>query len=120
MHPDWATRCAHRLSSKTQRPIHVRKHPGNDAPKRSVLEDLKGAWACVVWSSSCGVHALLQGIPVFVEGPHWIMREAAATGSVDEPTLVDRAPHFERMAWAQWRIEEIATGAPFRHLLGAA
>ena len=120
MHPDWATRCADRLSKHTRRPIHVRRHPGNDAPRRALAADLEGAWACVVWSSSCGVHALLQGVPVFAEAPHWILKGAASAGPLDAPTLPEREPHLERMAWAQWRIDEIASGAAFRHLLQAS
>jgi hypothetical protein len=117
MPPDWAERCLARLRGSSGRPVRVRHHPGNDAPKRPLSEDLKGAWAVVIWSSSCGVHALLEGIPVFCEAPYWILKGAAAGGTVDTPSLPDRLPHFERMAHAQWTLSEIQTGEPFRRLL---
>jgi hypothetical protein len=74
----------------------------------------------VVWSSSAGVHALLEGIPTFCEAPFWIAKEAAAGGSIDAPVMPERAPVFERLAWAQWTLQEIENGEPFRRLLPAA
>ena len=120
MHPDWGERCAARLRKTTRRRVRVRPHPGNNEPARPLSEDLDGAWAVVVWRSSCGVHALVEGIPVFCEGPAWILKGAAATGSVDAPVLPERLPHFERLAWGQWTCEEIGRGEPFRHLLSPA
>ena len=117
MHPDWAERRAEKLKKATNRPVRIRLHPGNDEPKRPLAEDLRCAWAVVIWSSSCGVHALADGIPVFCEAPHWILKGAAATGTIDAPVMPERAPHFERLAWAQWTCAEISTGEPFRHLL---
>lgn len=117
MHVDWAERCAARLAKQTKRPVRIRAHPGNDKPKRDLSADLANAWAVVIWSSGAGVHALAAGIPVFCEAPFWVMKGAAAGGTVDEPTLPERLPHLERMAWAQWTCEEIASGEPFRRLL---
>ena len=120
MPPDWPERCADRLRRHTNRPVRVRAHPGNTAPKRSLLEDLLGAWACVVWTSSCGVHALAAGVPTYCEAPHWILRSAASKNNINCPDLPDREPHFERMSWSQWTVAEIASGEPFRHLLPTA
>lgn len=117
MHPDWAERCAARLRKNTKRPVRVRGHPGNDEPKRALAEDLKGAWAVVVWSSSVAVHALAAGIPTFIEAPWQIVKGAGATGPVDNPVTPERQPHFERLAHAQWQLQEIETGEPFRRLL---
>ena len=119
MHPDWAARTAARLRKETARAVCIRLHPGNDAPKRALATDLEGAWAVVVWSSGAGVHALLRGIPVYCDAPHWILKGAAAHGPVDAPQCPERAPHFARLAWAQWTVQEIASGEPFRRLLPA-
>lgn len=117
MPPDWAERAAGRLRQQTKRPVRIRTHPGNDAPRRPLSEDLRDCWAVVCWSSSVAVHALADGIPTFIEAPYQIVKGAGATGSPDVPVMPDRLPHFERMAWSQWRIEELETGEPFRHLL---
>ncbi len=117
MHPDWAERCAEGLKQRTRRPVRIRRHPGNDAPKRPLAEDLKGAWAVAIWSSGAGVHALIEGIPVFCAAPYWILKGAAASGPIEAPVTPERLSHFERLAWAQWSCEEIAAGVPFRRLL---
>lgn len=114
---DWADRAAAHYAKQTRRPIRIRRHPGNNAPARPLSEDLKGAWAAVIWSSSAGVAALVEGIPVYVEAPFWICRGARAMGPIDDPVMPDRMPHLEAMAWAQWRLEEIESGAPFKRLL---
>lgn len=120
MHPDWAEREAARGRKATGLPFRVRPHPGNHAPARPLAEDLKGAAAVIVWSSSCGVHALIEGIPTWCAAPAWILKEAACSGPLQQPTLAPRLPAFERLAWAQWRCDEIASGAPFEALLRAA
>jgi hypothetical protein len=119
--PDgWAEKAASRIRGETDREVMVRAHPGNDAPKRPLSADLEGAWAAVVWSSSAGVHALLSGIPVFCAGPYWSMKSAASTGTVEDPTLPDRARAFHRLSWGQWTCAEIESGRPFARLLSAA
>jgi len=114
----WADQCAERLRKQTNREVRIRRHPGNNAPQRPLSEDLKDAWAVYVWSSGAGVHALLAGIPTFCEAPYWILKGAAARGSVEDPVMPIRDEHFVSMAWAQWTCDEIASGLPFRHLLG--
>lgn len=119
MHPDWDMRAAASIRKHTQYPVRVRKHPGNSAPKHSLAEDLAGALAVVIWSSSCGVHALAAGIPVVCEAPYWICKQAALEnmGQLIRGGVVNRRAAFERLAWAQWTCEEIASGKPFSHLL---
>ncbi len=118
--PDrWAEKAAERLRKQTRRPVVIRAHPGNNAPPRPLEADLAGAWAAVVWSSNAGLHALVAGVPVFCEAPFWVGKAAAARGTVESPETPDRLPMFRRMAWAQWRVEEIETGEPFARLLAA-
>jgi hypothetical protein len=100
------------------REVRVRKHPGNwkqDPPKVPLEEDLAGAWACVIWNSSAGVHALIHGIPVVCAAPRWICKDIAS-GSIDALVTPDRMEAFIRLAWAQWSLDEIKTGEPFNRL----
>jgi hypothetical protein len=121
---DWAADVRRRLAKFTHREIRVRAHPGNDKPKKPLADDLAGAWAVVIWASSAGVQALVQGIPVFRESPYWI---AAAADSqnikmIEDPAMDDdrRISALQRLAWAQWSLAEIESGAPFDHLLRTA
>lgn len=117
MPEDWARQVVERLRGQTKREVRVRPHPGNDAPQRPLAADLEGCWAAMVWSSGAAVHSLLAGIPTFIAAPFHILKGAGAGGSLDEPVMPDRLPHFERMAYAQWRLDEIESGLPFRALL---
>jgi hypothetical protein len=115
---NWAEKAYIELQHITRRPLRIRPHPGNEPARKPLSQDLKGAWAVVVWSSSAGVEALIEGIPVICMAPRWIAKSAAGETlkSVVEPALIDRLPALHRLAWAQWHIEEIESGAPFQYL----
>lgn len=124
--PDWHNQAARKLAGLTKRRIVVRTHPeGPQKPARPLAEDMAGAWAVVIWSSSSGIQALVQGIPVFFDAPHWICEKAAPQGlRLGPPDLekpwrndVNRMTALREMAWAQWSLDEIARGVPFQHLL---
>jgi len=121
MHPDWDRRVVDQIKKHTKLPIRIRPHPGNNAPKRDLSVDLAGARAVVIWSSSCGVHALVDGIPVICQAPYWVCKQGAysdiAALAGDLPEHPNRTQALSRMAWAQWTIEEINSGEPFRYLL---
>lgn len=113
------------VADKLQRMGHtvkVRPHPGQKDPETPLAADLRDARACVIWSSACGVQALLMGVPVLYDAPHWIGSPAA--GRLAEVDRLERYADdekrreaFHRIAWAQWSVEEITEGVPFRHLL---
>lgn len=119
MPSEWERDVVARLRKITRRPIRVRAHPGTNAPKVPLEQDLQNAWAVVVWASSAGVHALVRGVPVVAEAPWWICKEAAiALADIEQPAPADRRLQaFAKLAWAQWTVEEIASGEPFTHLL---
>ena len=115
----WAEAVCQRLTRITARPIRLRRHPGKAYKGRPLERDLEGAWAVVVWGSSTAVQALVAGVPVFFEAPHIIVEEACERGirNIDRSSYPRRLPAFEALAWAQWSLEEIGAGEPFRHLL---
>lgn len=86
----------------------LRPHPGQDGCF-PLDEDLKSAGRVITWGSGAAVSALMWGVPVLSEMPSWI-------GEQDNSDA-GRLAMFRRLAWAQWRIEEIATGEPFARLL---
>jgi len=118
-HPDWPKDVARRLSLFTQRPIRIRQHPGNQPPAVPLATDLADCWAVVTWASNAGVHALLAGIPAFYEGPYWALAGAGQrdVAKIEAPDYPDRFCAFQRLAWGQWQVSEIASGKPFRRLL---
>ena len=86
----------------------VRSHPGlRDAVP--LERDLADAGRVVTWGSGAAIKALLMGVPVVSEMPGWI-------GEQDN-TDAGRLAMFRRLAWAQWTLDEIASGEPFARLL---
>lgn len=120
--PGWAEDVARRLAQRTDREIRIRQHPQDRKnPARTTLEeDLEGAHCVVTWGSAAGVRAIIAGVPTFFCAPRWILEGAARKGidDIEDPWMGDRTPHLERMAWAQWTLDEISRGVPFRLLLG--
>lgn len=119
----WLEQTVETLKRHTTREIRVRKHPGNwkaSKPTVSLEDDLRGAHACVIWASTAGVTALAEGVPVIYTAPHWICAEAAGNRleEIENPPRPDRTAAFERLASAQWSLDEIASGRPFPTLLG--
>ncbi len=120
----WHQKAVARLQKLTKRPIRIRAHPGNRSGGVPLERDLKGAWACVVWSSAAGVRALVEGVPVFFDAPRWICAEAALPlrDWVEHPLTNDawREKALHRLSWGQWSPEEIATGLPLKRILDDA
>ena len=87
----------------------VRRHPGI-RPTTPLRDDLARAGKVVTWGSAAAVQALMWGIPAESHMPGWI----AAQDNTDSGRLA----MFRRLAWAQWRINEIRQGEPFEWLLG--
>ena len=115
----WGEDVCRRLRPMTRRPVRLRRHPGKDYAARPLERDLDDAWAMVVWGSNAATQALVEGVPVFFEGPALATAGAAERGiaGIEMPARPDRRAVFERLAWAQWSLAEIAAGDPFRHLL---
>lgn len=115
--PQWAEKTAKSLSSICH-PVRLRQHPGNHAPKVSLLDDLKGAMSCVIWSSGSGVRALVEGVPVLQYAPHWICEKAASRSPINMAwSDASRQEALHCMAHGQWSVDEIASGEPFARIL---
>jgi hypothetical protein len=110
--PMWGEKLFKKMQAD-KRHVKFREHPGNFKPKTSLLDDLQKAARCVIWSSSSGVRALVDGVPVTYHAPHWVCG-VAYTKSVD--TEEQRIEALRHMAHGQWSVEEIASGEPFARM----
>lgn len=102
---DWLARTQERLKGMRYR---VRMHPGT-RDCVTLEEDLRAASAVVTWGSGAALKALIWGIRVRSDMPNWIGQQ--------NNTDAGRLAMFRRLAWAMWRLEEIADGSAFRRLL---
>jgi hypothetical protein len=64
---------------------------------------------CITWGSGAAVKALLWGIRVESHMPDWIAQQ----NNTDEGRLA----MFRRIAWAQWTLDDFASGYAFARLL---
>lgn len=88
----------------------VRAHPGRFPERAKPLrEDLANCGQVVTWGSGAATTALMWGIPVESHQPQWI--------AAQDNTDAGRLAMFRRLAWAQWTMDEIASGEPFARLL---
>lgn len=88
----------------------IRHHPGTNKKAPSLESDLQGCGRVLTWGSGAAIKALMMGCQVKSYMPDWI-------GAQDN-TPEGRLAMFRQLAWAQWTLDEISSGAPFARLLG--
>lgn len=86
----------------------IRHHPGQSRCV-PLEDDLAHAGKVITWGSGAAIKALLWGIPVESHMPAWIGEQ--------NNTDSGRLTMFRQLAWAQWQLDEIATGEPLHRLL---
>ena len=113
----WDFRTNRDLTGKGLR-TKIRPHPGNFVAKVPLVEDLSNASVCAIWSSSSGVRALVEGVPVAYWAPHWICAEAAGRQDIHAAIEMEvhRTKALHKMSHGQWHFDEIATGEPFARM----
>jgi hypothetical protein len=86
----------------------IRPHPGR-WPSKPLEQDMENVGLAVTWGSGAAVKALMLGVPVQSDMPNWC-------GEQDN-TDAGRLAMLRRLAWAQWRLDEIRSGEAFRWML---
>lgn len=130
----WLDKTIKRIRSHTNRPIVVRKHPGDRrqnsltfskdytiSTSPSILDDFKNCWATVTYNSSPGVASLINGIPVFVTDPvpqqsqTWPICNTDLS-QIENPLMPDRQEWIDRLCQSHWNDDEIASGEAWRFM----
>lgn len=113
-----------------KRPIVIRAHPGDKKIKsmlrvnhknvtistnEKLVDDLRGAWATVVYNSSPSVASLIEGVPVFLTDPnpeHSQTYRIANTNlrNLESPEMFERQQWIERLSMCHWNFEELKSG----------
>jgi hypothetical protein len=140
---DWAISTITKLRQYTDRPIVLRGHPGDKAAKeyldpssvkcrikgfknisfsdfrRTLVDDLKDAWAVVNHNSSPSVGAAIEGYPIFLTDPDRSQcKEIANTdlSTIETPILFDRQQWIERISMFHWSFEDLEAGRCWEHM----
>ena len=87
----------------------------------SIYDDLKNAWACVVYTSTSGAVAMLEGIPMFSTHEACFSHKWSAgnLSDIENPTLKDRTNYITHYANAHWNLEEVRQGILWRKYASA-
>lgn len=127
----WCNTVIKELRRYTDRPIVVRGHPGDKKlqtylklnmlgvtisnTQRPIQEDLKNAWATVIYNSSPGVASLIEGVPVFALDPDPNYSQYSEVvnhklADIESPKTYDRQLWVERISMSHWNFAELISG----------
>lgn len=131
----WLDNTIAEIKKYSDRPIIVRKHPGDkktddylkikyknvsvSSKGVSLKQDLAGAWATVVYNSSPSVASLIEGVPAFLTDPHPEHSQSCSVANTDisqieNPTLLERQEWIERLSMCHWNFEELRSGVAWQ------
>lgn len=120
----WALQSIDDLRAVTQREIVWRAHPDSPIGLGNVENstgpiDWADVFCVVVINSNIGHEALLNGVPVIAQGdaPYSDLANDCFTESLFTPSMKIRKKYFDRLAYAQWTLDEISQGKPFEWLV---
>lgn len=119
----------------TDRPIVVRTHPGDKksihysksligkgislSSAKSLLDDLRGAWATVVYNSSPSVASIIEGVPAFVIDPiHSQSSDICNTdiSQIENPIMLERIDWVRKLSQCHWNDSDLISGDAWRHM----
>lgn len=130
-YPEYMIEKIKEIRSVTDRPILIRTHPLNDHAQNYIKkeipeiknlyfskgkpleEDLKQAHSCVVYNSTSSVESVMYGIPTFTLDPSAVAYEVTRHNLQEiEDNIIefDRDPWLQKIAFMNWRPEELDDG----------
>lgn len=126
----WLDSTIIKLRQYTNRHIIIRAHPNDRKIKNllkvkhanvslsrggSLVQDLMGAWATVVYNSSPSVASVIQGVPTFVTDPDPRTSQSFSVANTDlsrieNPVLHERQTWIEKLSMCHWNFDELKSG----------
>jgi len=119
----------------SDRPILVRTHPGDKksitysklingknvtlSTNKSLVDDLRNAWATVVYNSSPSVASIIEGVPAFVIDPaHSQSIEVCNTDltQIENPLVPERLNWIRKLAQCHWNDHDLLSGDAWKHM----
>jgi len=118
----------------TKRHIIVRAHPGDKkiksilrlpyknvslSNKENLVDDLRGAWATIVYNSSPSVASVIEGIPTFITDSDPRRSQSFEVGNaglenLENPLMPDRQLWIEKLSMSHWNFEEMKSGEAWK------
>jgi hypothetical protein len=131
---DWLDSIISKIRNHSSRKIIVRPHPGDKKIQKflrikhanvfvsnstNIVNDLRSAWATVVYNSSPAVASAIEGIPVFVTDPEPKNSQAYPVANLDlslleNPEYKDREHWIKQISMSHWNFQELRSGEAWR------
>jgi hypothetical protein len=110
-------RCGHRVGFRPH-PLFKSALPNAKVvPLSGTLEEALGRAKWVVtYNSNSGVDSVVAGVPTVTCDAGSMAFPVTGHDPVHEPPRPDRTAWAARMAWAQWTMDELASGEAWEHL----
>jgi hypothetical protein len=130
----WMNSTILEIRKYSKRPIIVRAHPGDKkigsylkvnhkavslSTNADLRDDLRNAWATVVYNSSPSVASIIEGVPAFLTDPHPQHSQSFAVANTDiskieDPAMIDRQVWIEQLSMCHWKFDELKSGAAWQ------
>jgi hypothetical protein len=127
---EWMNSTILEIRKYSKRPIVVRAHPGDKkiggylkvnhkavslSVNSDLRDDLRNAWATIVYNSSPSVASIIEGVPAFLTDPQPQHSQSVAVANTDisrieDPIMVDRQTWVERLSMCHWNFDELKSG----------
>ena len=84
----------------------------------SRFDVLENCWAVVCLTTGLAIDCVVKGIPTITTHPGNFMSpiQSRKMAEIESPKMPSREPWFNRLAYAQWSIEECADGTAWKHI----
>ena len=134
----WVSNTIKHLLKKTNRKIVVRDHPENKEQLKNfidvkfgyteqvvysnsgtIYDDLKNAHCTVSYTSGSSIDSIFEGVPVITCSEYNFLWPISThtLEDVENPRTGDREQLLYNLAYAQWSVQEIKDGKPWKHLI---
>jgi hypothetical protein len=133
---DWMNNTINDIRKYSNRSIVVRAHPGDKkiksilkinhknvslSTKENLVDDLRGAWATVVYNSSPSVASIIEGVPAFLTDSipqHSQSFDVANTdiSNIENPIMPDRQAWVEKLSMCHWKFDELKSGEAWQYM----
>ena len=136
---DWAIETATKLRQYTDRNIVIRQHKSSGYPQYmsdfqklskfasdnknitihspkfnfpELISEIKKSYAVVVFTSSAGAPAIIEGKPLYVfnETSHLAPMNCGDLNTIEKPNIPDRQQWLNDLGYAHWSLNEIRNG----------
>lgn len=132
---DFFHRTVNDIRKYSNRPIIVRTHPGDKksiyyskelkgknitlSQNKSLIDDLRNAWATVVYNSSPSVASIIEGVPAFLIDPEYSQAAPVSNltlSNIENPQFSDRLPWVQSLAQCHWNDADLTSGEAWKHM----